>query len=35
MRHILNARQVKVLNKILDIGVDNFQGDLSKKNISL
>ncbi len=28
----LNARQVKVLNKILDIGVDNFKGDLSKKN---
>lgn len=27
----LNARQTKVLNKILDIGVDNFQGDLSKK----
>lgn len=27
----LNARQVKVLNKILDIGVDNFKGDLSKK----
>ncbi len=27
----LNARQIKVLNKILDIGVDNFQGDLSKK----
>ena len=28
----LNARQTKVLNKILDIGVDNFKGDLSKKN---
>ena len=28
----LNARQVKVLNKILDIGIDNFKGDLSKKN---
>jgi len=28
----LNARQVKVLNKILDLGVDNFKGDLSKKN---
>ena len=28
----LNARQVKVLNKILDMGVDNFKGDLSKKN---
>ena len=27
----LNARQTKVLNKILDMGVDNFQGDLSKK----
>jgi Fic family protein len=27
----LNARQTKVLNKILDVGVDNFQGDLSKK----
>ena len=27
----LNARQIKILNKILDIGVDNFQGDLSKK----
>lgn len=27
----LNARQIKVLNKILDIGVNNFQGDLSKK----
>ena len=26
-----NARQIKVLNKILDIGKDNFQGDLSKK----
>jgi len=28
----LNARQVKVLNRILDMGVDNFKGDLSKKN---
>ncbi len=28
----LNARQTKVLNKILDVGVENFQGDLSKKN---
>ena len=28
----LNARQVKVLNKILDMGADNFKGDLSKKN---
>ena len=27
----LNARQTKVLNFILDIGVDNFKGDLSKK----
>ncbi|NQY92739.1 MAG: Fic family protein [Campylobacteraceae bacterium] len=27
----LNARQTKVLNKILDIGIENFQGDLSKK----
>jgi len=27
----LNARQIKVLNKILDIGIDNFKGDLSKK----
>ena len=27
----LNARQIKVLNFILDIGVDNFKGDLSKK----
>ncbi len=27
----LNARQTKVLNKMLDIGVDNFIGDLSKK----
>jgi len=27
----LNARQVKVLNKILDMGVENFEGDLSKK----
>ncbi len=27
----LNARQTKVLNKILDIGIDNFDGDLSKK----
>lgn len=26
-----NAREIKVLNKILDIGVENFQGDLSKK----
>ncbi|CAA6803619.1 MAG: Filamentation induced by cAMP protein Fic [uncultured Sulfurovum sp.] len=27
----LNSRQVKVLNKILDMGIENFQGDLSKK----
>ena len=27
----LNARQTKVINKILDMGVDNFKGDLSKK----
>lgn len=27
----LNARQIKVLNRILDTGVENFQGDLSKK----
>jgi len=27
----LNFRQIKVLNKILDIGIDNFKGDLSKK----
>ena len=27
----LNARQIKVLNKILDMGVENFEGDLSKK----
>jgi len=27
----LNARQTKVVNKILDIGVDNFKGELSKK----
>ena len=26
-----NARQIKVLNKILDIGVENFKGDFSKK----
>ncbi len=28
----LNARQTKVLNRILDIGINNFLGDLSKKN---
>jgi len=27
----LNARQIKVLNRILDAGVENFLGDLSKK----
>ncbi len=27
----LNARQTKVLNKILDIGIENFQGDITKK----
>lgn len=27
----LNPRQTKVLNKILDMGVENFQGSLSKK----
>lgn len=27
----LNARQIKVLNKILDMGIENFEGDLSKK----
>lgn len=32
----LNARQQKVLNKILDIGVNNFEGDLTKaKYISM
>ena len=32
----LNDRQIKVLNRILDIGVDNFEGGLStKKYISL
>lgn len=29
--HNLNARQTKVLNKILDMGTENFQGALSKK----
>jgi len=28
----LNARQIKVINRILDVGVENFLGDLSKKN---
>lgn len=27
----LNAREIKVLNFILDIGIDNFKGNLSKK----
>ena len=27
----LNARQTKILNKILDLGIENFKGDLSKK----
>lgn len=27
----LNARQTKVLNKILDMGVENFQGGLNKR----
>lgn len=27
----LNARQIKVLNKILDMGIENFKGNLSKK----
>lgn len=27
----LNARQIKVLNFILDIGIDDFKGNLSKK----
>ncbi|MGP2657513.1 Fic family protein [Malaciobacter sp. WC5094] len=27
----LNARQVKVLNRLLDIGSENFKGDLTKK----
>lgn len=26
-----NARQIKVLNKVLDIGVDNFEGGLNKR----
>lgn len=30
-KHDLNARQTKVLNKILDMGSENFQGALSKK----
>lgn len=27
----LNARQTKVINKILDVGIENFKGDLSKQ----
>ena len=27
----LNSRQIKVLNFILDIGIDNFKGNLTKK----
>jgi len=27
----LNARQLKVLNKLLDVGMENFEGDLSTK----
>lgn len=27
----LNARQTKVINRILDVGVENFKGDLSKQ----
>ena len=34
--HVLNDRQIKVLNKILDIGYENFEGGIStKKYISL
>lgn len=29
--NVLNARQIKVINKILDIGVENFKGNLSKQ----
>lgn len=29
--HEFNARQIKVLNRILDMGAENFQGSLSKK----
>jgi len=31
----LNARQTKVINKILDVGVENFKGDLSKKKYKI
>jgi len=31
----LNARQVKVINRILDIGSENFEGDLSKKKYTI
>lgn len=31
----LNARQVKVINRILDIGSENFKGDLSKKKYTI
>jgi len=32
----LNERQIKVLNKILDIGVDNFEGGLNtRKYVSM
>ena len=35
-KHALNERQIKVLNKILDMGVENFKGGLNtKKYISL
>jgi Fic family protein len=35
-KHALNERQIKVLNKILDMGVENFEGGLNtKKYISL
>ena len=30
-KHALNERQIKVLNKILDIGVENFEGVLNTK----
>ena len=29
----LNERQIKVLNKIFDVGIDNFEGGLNTKNI--
>ena len=34
-KHALNERQIKVLNKILDMGVENFKGGLNTKNIYL